>query len=70
LGRCLLQQKLPVTDVDPAAKLPADLLKLCNLPKAKALMQRDARRVGQGDAPNDGMEVALAQRSEQLLVEF
>ena len=33
-------------------------------------MQRDARRVGQGDAPNDGMEVALAQRSEQLLVEF
>ena len=51
-----LQQNLPIPNVDPAILFEADLLELRDLLETQALMQRDARWVGQRDSADHGMQ--------------
>ncbi len=47
-----LQEKLPITDIDPLAHLETYFLEMSNLLKTKLLTKGDARRIGQGNPAN------------------
>lgn len=60
---------LPVRHVDPAAKLDAILAKVRDLPETEFFVQRDAGRVGQGDARDRAVHAKLLQVLEQLRIQ-
>jgi hypothetical protein len=58
---------LPVADVDPSIEFIADLFEVRYLAQSELLQERNARVVGQGDAPHDAMKPAAAQLDEDRI---
>ena len=53
-----IDDELPIRDVDPPIKLPADLAKMSGPFKAELLVQPDRGIIGKGNAGNDRVKVA------------